>query len=137
MAGSERRRGTTPWGVRGLLRTAVLLLLLDVAVDIYLEVRLYQGGEKLIIPVFIIAVLAVVVAIALAATQTRAAAFAAAVLMLVALVGSASHSADNLLHGPTLEKHIFGGLEFLALIAALIANGMLALRWNRVRPRLS
>ncbi len=113
----DRPRALVTW-----IRSAALALFVNSVVAAYLEVRLYQEGERLIPATAVIMVLAAALAAAIAVTGRRTLIGLGALLMLVALVGASPHSVGNLVNGPTLEKHVFGAVELIAIVAALVVT---------------
>jgi len=108
--------------LNGWARAAVALLFANSAALAYLVVRSLQSGEQIARPVPVIMALSALVGIALAATGRRLVCGVAAALLVVGFAGSVPHDLDNLLNGPSMERHIFGGVAFLvSLSAAIIA----------------
>jgi hypothetical protein len=106
--------------LNGWARAAVTLLFANSAALAYLVVRSAQDGEQIARPVPVIMALSALLGIALAITARRVVCGVAAGLLVVGFAGSVPHDLDNLLNGPGLERHIFGGVAFLVALSAAI-----------------
>ena len=108
-AGSRWRSATT-----GLLALTGLLFL-------YIEVRVLQDGEKLIVPVAIILVLDLVIAALLAITRRIWLIWPAMVILLVGAIGDLPHQVDQLAHSPSPEHLVVSVLVSVVQIAGIVA----------------
>jgi hypothetical protein len=107
--GSRWRSATT-----GLLALTGLLFL-------YIEVRVLQDGEKLIVPVAIILVLDLVIAALLAITRRIWLIWPAMVILLVGAIGDLPHQVDQLAHSPSPEHLVVSVLVSVVQIAGIVA----------------
>lgn len=119
---------------RWSMLTAVLLAVTGFVFG-YIEVRVIQDGEPLIIPIAIILVLDLVLAGAIATTRRSWLRWPALTLLIVGLAGDLPHQLDPIVHPVDAEHLIVSVLATVIQIAAILAaTAWTVTTWRAAHP---
>jgi hypothetical protein len=102
-------------------RAVVALLALTALLFLYLEVRLSQEGEPLIVPIAVILVLNVLVAAAMAFRPRAWMIWPALLLLIVGFLGDVSHQVEAIVKPESVEHVTFAIVATVVQVAAVIA----------------
>ncbi|MGI9148047.1 MAG: hypothetical protein ACR2IK_16090 [Chloroflexota bacterium] len=102
-------------------RAVVALLTLTAFLFLYLEVRLSQEGEPLIVPIAVILVLNVLVAAAMVVQPRAWLIWPALLLLIVGFLGDVSHQVEAIVQPDGVEHVAFAIVATVVQVAAIIA----------------
>lgn len=103
-------------------RTVVALLALTALLFVYLEVRLSQEGEPLIVPIAVILVLDLLLAAAMAFQPRAWLIWPALLLLIVGFLGDVSHQVEAIVRPGSGEHVVFAIVATVVQVAAIIAS---------------
>lgn len=122
-------------GRKWVLPTASALTLTAV-LFLYVQVRVVQGGEQLVLPLAIILVLDMVVAALLAITRRVWLGWFALILLVVGAIGDLPHQLAPIVHPPDAEHFIVSLLATATQVVGIALASMCSLAAaRRVRDR--
>ena len=133
MANVATSTGTT--STSGWIRGTAAALFVYALSGAFLQFVKISGGLPPVMPVVIMASLAVVLGVALLVTGDRRLPALGIALMVIALIGTTPHDIDNLAAANGMGQRIYGVLDLTIMAVTLVVSAAATLRGTASRTR--